>query len=585
MHLAEQRLADGGTRLVALRRLPVRADEQPERSAALRDRLRHLGWLRHAGFAAVDDVVHIGGQVSVVSEFVEGIGLDALVNHLRACASPMPLRPALELVGRLAASLDAGWSRSAFHGGPALRLVHGDVRPANVRVDESGAARLVDTGIAALLFDLDRPALFPPAYLAPERVRPRQPERAADVYGLGATLIDLLTLDPLDRPRLRSDAHARLVGDRAQRIAQRAGGDAALGALVAELCAFEPAHRPELGATAERCRAFARRISDEGFAVWAERVVPVALASDFGRVRAPNPLSELLLVEDPREDPAEASDPFGLFGGDLAEPPGAPAAPPRAAAPPARARPRPVPFPRVRPEPPRESAPIPVVAAPGPSEPAPLERTEDLPPLELTGEISVSLELDESVAAIDLSDLTEGLDAPPPSAPGAWDEAPTRQDEVRALMKARQAPVDPTWADETEGVDGAGRPPVVITGWGREDEREPTAEVSLGRPDEDVDPTRSDPAPADRTTELPVRRAGGPAAPVAGPVVMVHDGPHTAEPDRTGVFSAEAAVVRPVGARALRREQGVVTPGLLLALGVLGALLLVLMRLVLGRIA
>lgn len=578
LHLAEMRLADGGTRLVALRMLPVRREEHPARAAQLREQLRHLGWIRHAGFAAVDDVVSVDGQIAVVSDYLEGIGLDLLLDHLRSRAAPMPLRAALELVGRLAASLDAAWRRASFEGGPPLQLVHGDVRPANVRVDDAGGIKLVDTGVAGVLHDVPgRPSPFPPAYLAPERARGRAPDRFADVYGLGATLIDLLSLNPLDRPRVRSDAHARLIGERAQAIAAAAGGDAALGALVVDLCAFEPSQRPEPQAAADRCRLLARRIPDEGFAAWAERVVPVALSVGLARVRAPNPLGEMLLVEDEPVDGAfgDTSDPFGLFGGDLAAP--AASAGERVVAAPPVPRPRPAPLNR---KPVADPLVFPVRVA----EPAPApERTEDLPTLELTGEVSLSLEFEplespertESTdqgpvrlapVPFDLNDLTEGLDPPDPAAPSAWDEAPTRQDEVRALMKARLGPVDPTSAEWTEEIVVSGSP----------------------------DPTRSDPVPPDpsapvpveRTTDLAPRRR--PAATPFPPVVAVVESTDAriAERPSTEVFSAEGAVIRPRSTgRAARRERGgIATASLMAATTALFLVLGVLVHLVAARL-
>ncbi len=573
LHLAEMRLPDGGARIVALRMLPVRREDHPDRALALREQLRRLAWLRHGGFAAVDDVVSVDGQITVISDFVEGVGLDLLLNHLRSRAAPMPPRAALELAGRIAACLDAAWRRASFEGGPPLHFVHGDVRPANVRVDDSGGIKLVDGGVAGALHDIPgRASPFPPAYLAPERARGRAPDRAADVYGIGATLIDLLTLDPLDRPRVRSDAHARLVADRAQAIAATTGGDAALGSLVAELCAFEPSQRPEAAVVAERCRLLARRLPEEGFATWAERVVPVAAAVGGSRIRNPNPLGDVLLVEDEPGDGlfGDISDPFGLFGGDLASP---------AASSAERAAPPPVP--RPRPTLARRPLADPLVFPVRAAEPQPApERTEDLPLLDLTGDVSVSLEPDDppeftevappnpAHVPFDLNDLTEGLDAPTPAAAAVWDEAPTRQDEVRALMKARLGPVDPTSAEWTEEVVGGGSP----------------------------DPTRSDPAwgdagangAAERTTELPVRLRPGAAATLHPPVVAVVESTDARIGERASaeVFSAEGAVIRPRSrSRTARRERGgVTTASLMVGVTLLFVLVGVLVHLVATRL-
>ncbi len=80
-------------------------------------------------------------------------------------------------------------------------IVHRDLKPRNVLVDDAGAPRLLDFGIAKLLdpgesdTGMTRPGLvlLTPAYAAPEQFAHGVVTTATDVYGLGAMLHELLT--------------------------------------------------------------------------------------------------------------------------------------------------------------------------------------------------------------------------------------------------------------------------------------------------------------------------------------------------------------------------------------------------------
>ena len=157
---------------------------------------RHLARLSHAGVPRIYDAGQTAaGLPFYAMELVEGVPLDEHVRD-RGLGERMGLFVQLCEVVR------------HVH---ARGLAHGDVKPANVLVQEGeppvGArtprpvVRLVDFGVAEETVGppVPGPRPFTPAYAAPEIFAGAAPSVASDVYGLGAVLGDLVTSCP-ERP-------------------------------------------------------------------------------------------------------------------------------------------------------------------------------------------------------------------------------------------------------------------------------------------------------------------------------------------------------------------------------------------------
>jgi serine/threonine-protein kinase len=107
----------------------------------------------------------------------------------------LPPQDAVRLVGQIASAL------SVAH---AAGLVHRDVKPENILLDNKGQALLTDFGIARpiLMSRMGRAAQTlsatglptgTPEYMAPEQLRGEPMDQRADIYALGAVLYELLT--------------------------------------------------------------------------------------------------------------------------------------------------------------------------------------------------------------------------------------------------------------------------------------------------------------------------------------------------------------------------------------------------------
>ncbi|MCL1888182.1 MAG: serine/threonine protein kinase [Kiritimatiellaeota bacterium] len=139
------------------------------------------------------------GMPYIVMELVSGGSLDKLVaargGRLDAA---LALRAGLEVAEGLKNAADSN-------------LVHGDVKPENILIDEAGHAKLTDFGIASLSGNAPGEIWGTPYYIAPEKVRRQKTDFRSDIYSLGATLFHAVAgVPPFDGKDSTAVVKARL---------------------------------------------------------------------------------------------------------------------------------------------------------------------------------------------------------------------------------------------------------------------------------------------------------------------------------------------------------------------------------------
>ncbi len=172
---------------VALKVLHERYADDPDYVERFRREARAIARLSHPNIVTVIDRGEVGGWEYIVFELVRGENLKELVADRRR----LPVAEALALVHQAARGLAVAHE----HG-----IVHRDVKPQNVLVDEDGIAKVTDFGIArdvGLEEGLTETGtiLGTSDYLSPEQAVGGRVDERSDQYSLGVVLFEVLTGD------------------------------------------------------------------------------------------------------------------------------------------------------------------------------------------------------------------------------------------------------------------------------------------------------------------------------------------------------------------------------------------------------
>src|SRR5262249_43293301 len=149
------------------------------------DEARNLARIRHPHVLSVYGADVVEGRAGIWTELISGRSLEEELEKNGPFAQADVLRIGRDIASALVAGHRAG-------------LVHGDVKPANIMLEDGPVPRravLVDFGTADRILENDAvPAYLvgTPLTMAPEVLDGQAANAASDVYGLGVTLFRLL---------------------------------------------------------------------------------------------------------------------------------------------------------------------------------------------------------------------------------------------------------------------------------------------------------------------------------------------------------------------------------------------------------
>jgi serine/threonine protein kinase len=179
-------------REVAIKILPAEFAQDAERLARFRREARTLASLNHPNIAAIYGLEECDEFDCLVLELIEGEDLHG----------PLPILRALDYAGQIADALEAAHDKG---------IIHRDLKPANIRVTPQGKVKVLDFGLAKVIWRPDRDSdpiqagdpssegsftgqiVGTPGYMSPEQARGEKVDTRVDIWAFGCLLFELLT--------------------------------------------------------------------------------------------------------------------------------------------------------------------------------------------------------------------------------------------------------------------------------------------------------------------------------------------------------------------------------------------------------
>ena len=168
---------------VAVKVLREDLAEDPEFVRRFRKEAEALARLDHPNIARLYEFVQQGATACVVMDYIKGI---TLRRRLVEAGGPLGLEEITSILRQVSAAL--GYAHSEG-------IIHRDIKPGNIMLQEGGRVLLTDFGIAKVIESgtVTTMALGTPAYMSPEQIEGLALDQRTDIYSLGVMLYEIAT--------------------------------------------------------------------------------------------------------------------------------------------------------------------------------------------------------------------------------------------------------------------------------------------------------------------------------------------------------------------------------------------------------
>jgi serine/threonine protein kinase len=177
----------GLDRWVAVKVMQSSFGGNPEFVETFRREAQAAAALNHPNIVQIYSFGVSYGQPYMVMELLEGGRMDQMIAAGELLNEALVLKIALDVAEGLNAAA-------------AINLIHGDVKPENILLDNNRIAKVVDFGLARFKESSEggtaKGIWGTPYYIAPEKLRGHASDSRSDIYSLGGTLFHALTLKP-----------------------------------------------------------------------------------------------------------------------------------------------------------------------------------------------------------------------------------------------------------------------------------------------------------------------------------------------------------------------------------------------------
>jgi serine/threonine-protein kinase len=173
-------------RMVAVKLMHREIASDSAQLERFRREARAVAQFSHPHIVGVIDAGEDDGRPYIVFEYVEG---ETLKERIRRCGR-LPVDESLAYAIEITRALGAAHARG---------IVHRDIKPQNVLIDEEGMAKVTDFGIARSLDEegltADGRVLGTTDYVSPEQALGHAVNGQSDIYSLGVVLYEMLSGD------------------------------------------------------------------------------------------------------------------------------------------------------------------------------------------------------------------------------------------------------------------------------------------------------------------------------------------------------------------------------------------------------
>ena len=226
VYLARDKMLD---RQVALKVMLKSLGSDPQFIERFKSEAKAAAKLIHPSIAQIYSYDIVEGQPYIAMEMAGGGSLLRLMEvHGKNIDPTRVMRVCKQVAEGLSCAADQG-------------LVHGDIKPENILFDATGAAKIVDFGLAGMQDDNSGDEIWgTPYYIAPEKVRKGVTDFRVDMYSLGATIYHALTGSaPFEGADPNEVVKARFLSDAKPPSAVRPGLPAELDRIILKMMARE----------------------------------------------------------------------------------------------------------------------------------------------------------------------------------------------------------------------------------------------------------------------------------------------------------------------------------------------------------
>ncbi|KQU69499.1 serine/threonine-protein kinase [Phycicoccus sp. Root101] len=231
-------------REVAVKRVGALPGEPAAAARAMRE-ARIAASLNDANTVGVYDIVDQDDAHWLVMEFVHGQSLAETIRDVGALSPTRVATIGSAVAGALARAHERG-------------IVHRDIKPGNILMDQAGTPKISDFGIARAQADdqLTQTGFMTgtPGYLSPELARGGDPTSASDVWALGATLYYAVEGHPPYESQANPLATLQAIASGEARPMEKAGP---LAGAIAAMMHADPAQRWDMDTASERLKRIA----------------------------------------------------------------------------------------------------------------------------------------------------------------------------------------------------------------------------------------------------------------------------------------------------------------------------------------